>query len=121
MAHQKLVRRKRASGVKQAGALDRKALEGMSSDFQILASPVRLQILEILARADGEVCVSDLEDAVPVQQPTVSHHLRELRKAGLVDSTKRGLWACYFVNREAVAALRSRILAALERFEHPNA
>lgn len=117
MPRQKLVRRKRPGGPRPTGRLDRKALEVMSGDFQILAHPVRLQIVDVLARTAGEVCVSDLEEAVPVQQPTVSHHLRLLREAGLVESEKRGLWAYYFLNREAVAALRSRILAGLEVFE----
>ena len=49
-----------------------------------------------------------------VKQPTVSHHLRLLREAGLIDCEKHGLWAYYFVKREAVAALRARIDARLQ-------
>ena len=54
--------------------------------------------------------------ALPVKQPTVSHHLRLLREAGLIDCEKQGLWAYYFVQREALTALRTRLgdgLAAL--------
>lgn len=82
-------------------------------DLEILAHPVRLQLLDVLTRNEGKVCVCDLEAAVPVKQPTVSHHLKLLREAGLVDSERQGLWAYYFVNRPALAALRERIAARL--------
>ncbi|MDQ6740080.1 MAG: metalloregulator ArsR/SmtB family transcription factor [Actinomycetota bacterium] len=85
------------------------AAQQVSDDLAILAHPVRLQILDLLARSEGQVCVCDLESGVPVKQPTVSHHLRVLREAGLIDCEKQGLWAYYFVKREAVAALRGRI------------
>ncbi len=81
----------------------------ISDDLQILAHPVRLQILTILARSSEPVCVCDLEAAVPVKQPTVSHHLRLLREAGLIDCERQGLWAYYFVRRDAMAALHARI------------
>jgi ArsR family transcriptional regulator len=82
----------------------------------VLANPIRLQILDLLARSDGDVCVCDLESALPVKQPTVSHHLRLLREAGLIDCERRGLWAYYFVRREAVAALHQRVAAQLNIF-----
>lgn len=93
------------------------ALERACADLELLAHPVRLRILDILARRGGEVCVCDLEGALPVKQPTVSHHLRILREAGLVDTVRRGVWAYYFVRPEALATLRrrvSRVLAALD-------
>jgi len=117
MASEKLVKRNRPSAAGQlAGRLDGKALDDMSREFALLAHPVRLQILDVLANGEGSVCVSDLEQAVPVNQSTVSHHLRLLREAGLVGSEKRGLWAYYFVNAEAVAALKGRIVEGLEGF-----
>jgi ArsR family transcriptional regulator len=85
----------------------------ISDDLQILAHPVRLQILTILARSSSQVCVCDLEAAVPVKQPTVSHHLRLLREAGLIDCERHGLWAYYFVRRDALATLRARITGQL--------
>ena len=88
--------------------------EQLSGDFQILSHPVRLQILDVLARNAGQVCVCDIEAAVPVKQPTVSHHLRLLREAGLVDCERHGQWAYYFIRREALAALRARVAGALE-------
>src|SRR5215216_4053314 len=80
-----------------------------------VAHPIRIQILTMLARSDGQVCVCDLEAALPVKQPTVSHHLKLLRAAGLIDCERHGLFAYYFVNRTALAALRSRILEPLDQ------
>jgi ArsR family transcriptional regulator len=80
----------------------------ISNDLQLLGHPVRLQLLTILARSESQVCVCDLEAAVPVKQPTVSHHLRLLREAGLIDCERQGLWAYYFVNRDALARIRTR-------------
>src|SRR5215207_8637241 len=86
-----------------------------TEDLVILAHPIRIQILTMLARSDGQVCVCDLEAALPVKQPTVSHHLRLLRDAGVIDCERHGLFAYYFVNRTAFAALRSRILEPLDQ------
>lgn len=85
----------------------------LSEDLQILGHPVRLMILGVLARHSGQVCVCDLEAAVPVKQPTVSHHLRLLREAGLVDAERRGSWMYYFICRDALAALRKRVMQVL--------
>lgn len=86
----------------------------LSSELGLLAHPIRLLILDMLAQRDGEVCVCDLEAALPVKQPTVSHHLKLLREGGLIDCERRGLWAYYFVRRERLAALRTRLLARLD-------
>jgi ArsR family transcriptional regulator, arsenate/arsenite/antimonite-responsive transcriptional repressor len=94
--------------------LSAEAAQQLTNDLTILAHPIRLQILDLLARSDGDVCVCDLESALPVKQPTVSHHLRLLREAGLIDCERRGLWAYYFVQREAVAALRQRLATQLD-------
>ena len=89
------------------------AAQQFTGDLTILAHPIRLQILDILGRSTGDVCVCDLEGALPVKQPTISHHLRLLREAGLIDCERRGLWAYYFVRREALTALRQRVVAQL--------
>ena len=68
-----------------------------------------MQILDILGQSQEAVCVCDLEATLPVKQPTVSHHLRLLREAGLIDCERQGLWAYYFVQRDALTALRTRI------------
>jgi ArsR family transcriptional regulator len=90
--------------------------EGLALDFDHLAHPVRLQLLDVLARNEGRVCVCDLEAAVPVKQPTVSHHLRLLREAGLVESEKVGQWVYYRIRRDAARALRGRIEQVLGAF-----
>jgi ArsR family transcriptional regulator, arsenate/arsenite/antimonite-responsive transcriptional repressor len=89
--------------------------ERATADLEILANPVRLQLLDVLARKEGDVCVCDLEAAVPVKQPTVSHHLRLLREAGLIRSERQGLYAYYRVDRDALGSLRNRIRERLDR------
>lgn len=92
--------------------------EALVSDLEILANPIRLQLLDVLLGNEGEeVCVCDLEQAVPVKQPTVSHHLRLLREAGLVTSEKRGQWSYYRVERPALTALRRRLAAGLSALD----
>jgi ArsR family transcriptional regulator len=89
--------------------LDPAAASQLSADLQILAHPVRLQILDLLLQHAGKVCVCDLEAALPVKQPTVSHHLRLLRAAGLIDSERQGPWAYYFVQHDALRQVQARI------------
>jgi ArsR family transcriptional regulator len=86
----------------------------MARDFDVLAHPVRLQLLDMLARNEGRVCVCDLEASVPVKQPTVSHHLRLLREANLVESEKVGQWVYYRVRRDALRDMRARVVDTLE-------
>jgi ArsR family transcriptional regulator, arsenate/arsenite/antimonite-responsive transcriptional repressor len=95
--------------------LSSEAAQQFTDDLLILAHPVRIQILTMLARSPGQVCVCDLEAALPVKQPTVSHHLKLLRDAGLIDCERHGLFAYYFVNRTALATRRSRILEPLDQ------
>ncbi|NTU78232.1 MAG: helix-turn-helix transcriptional regulator [Chloroflexales bacterium] len=97
-----------------APRLNAAAAKLLSDDLTMLGHPIRLQILDLLAQRDGQICVCDLEAALPVKQPTVSHHLKLLREAGLIDCERRGLWAHYFIKRENLAALRARILGALD-------
>jgi len=78
--------------------------------FHALADPVRLRILSILASStEGEVCVCDFVGPVGKSQPTVSHHLKILSGAGLVQGDRRGRWVWYSLNRERLSALRSAI------------
>lgn len=78
--------------------------------FKALADPHRLTILATLARAEGEVCVCDFTSGLPLNQPTVSHHLRVLREASLVTCERRGTWVYYRIAADA----RDRIGAALD-------
>ena len=76
--------------------------------LKALADPVRLRLLSLVAaHADGESCVCDLQGAFELSQPTISHHLKVLHEAGLLDRTKRGTWVYYSVRGEALADLAS--------------
>ncbi|HEX2168154.1 MAG TPA: metalloregulator ArsR/SmtB family transcription factor [Longimicrobiales bacterium] len=96
-------------------ALSADEVEDLTSALDVLGHPVRLSLLATMAASDGPVCVCDLEASVPVKQPTVSHHLKLLRAAGLVESEKRGLWAYYHVRQDELTRLRRRIAAGLGR------
>ena len=69
-----------------------------------LGDPIRLQLVDVLRRHAGEVCVCELIPLFDVGQSTVSHHLKVLRDAGLVASERRGLWAYYYVLPDALDA-----------------
>lgn len=77
-----------------APALDSAVADRVSGVFKALADPVRLRLYAQIAACGGEICVCDLPD-VGVSQPTVSHHLRKLREAGLIDCQRRGTWVYY--------------------------
>jgi ArsR family transcriptional regulator, arsenate/arsenite/antimonite-responsive transcriptional repressor len=62
-----------------------------------LGDPVRLQLVDVLRKHAGRVCVCELVPLFDISQPTLSHHLKTLREAGIVDSERRGLWAYYYV------------------------
>src|SRR6187549_2406127 len=62
-----------------------------------LGDPIRVQLVDVLRKHAGKVCVCELVPLFDVSQPTLSHHLKTLRDAGLVDSERRGLWAYYYV------------------------
>jgi ArsR family transcriptional regulator len=70
-----------------------------------LGDPVRLQLVDVLRKHAGKVCVCELVPLFDISQPTLSHHLKKLRDAGIVDSERRGLWAYYYVMPEAVKEL----------------
>lgn len=72
--------------------------------FKALGDPVRLRLMSMIA-SRPEVCVCDLSGAFDVSGPTISHHLRTLREAGLVDSERRGTWVYYRVCPDAVRQL----------------
>jgi ArsR family transcriptional regulator len=93
-----------------AEALTEVAAADLAGGFKALGDPVRLRLLSLIAaRAGGEVCVCDLTDAFTLTGPTISHHLRVLRRAGLVACQRRGTWVYYWVVPGRLAAL-SRLL-----------
>jgi ArsR family transcriptional regulator, arsenate/arsenite/antimonite-responsive transcriptional repressor len=84
------------------------AREELAARFKALADPTRVALVNRLAAAE-EVCVCDLNTAFDLSQPTISHHLRILREAGLVESTRRGTWAYYRLVPEAIDSLRGAL------------
>jgi ArsR family transcriptional regulator, arsenate/arsenite/antimonite-responsive transcriptional repressor len=82
------------------------AAERIAPLVKAIADPVRLRLLSLVAsHADGEACVCDLNDAFDLSQPTISHHLKLLHEAGLLDREKRGVWVYYRVNAGALGDL----------------
>jgi ArsR family transcriptional regulator len=70
-----------------------------------LGDPVRLQLIDVLRKHAGKVCVCELVPLFDLTQPTISHHLKVLRQAGLVGSERQGLWAYYYVIPDALNQL----------------
>lgn len=85
--------------------MESEAARDLAGLFKALADPTRVAIVNRLASAD-ECCVCDLTDAFELSQPTVSHHLRILRDAGIVEAERRGTWAYYRLVPEAIDRLR---------------
>ncbi len=77
----------------------------MAEVAKALGDPIRLQLVDVLRKHAGKVCVCELVPLFDVSQPTLSHHLARLRAAGIVDSERRGLWAYYYVNPNALEEL----------------
>jgi ArsR family transcriptional regulator len=84
---------------------DRPQAERMAVVAKALGDPIRLLLVDVLRRHAGKVCVCELTPLFDVGQPTVSHHLKVLRDAGVVDSERRGLWAYYYVVPDALKEL----------------
>lgn len=79
--------------------------------LKALGHPVRVQIVDLLSRHAGRVCVCDIERQFRLSQPTISHHLKTLREAGIVGAEQRGLWTYYYVRGDAVRGLAEVIAA----------
>ena len=73
--------------------------------FRALADPARVRIVNLLATSGAPVCICELVEPLGLAQPTVSHHVKKLLDAGLVDREQRGRWAYLSLNRDAVAKL----------------
>ncbi|WP_076258617.1 ArsR/SmtB family transcription factor [Intrasporangium flavum] len=92
------------------GPLEAADAENVAAMFKALGDPVRLRLFSnVASAAGGEACVCDIQD-VGVSQPTVSHHLRKLREAGLLESERRGTWVYYRV-ASGVLATMAQLLA----------
>lgn len=79
--------------------------------FKALGDPVRLRLLSLVASHEGgEACVCDISDTFDLSQPTISHHLKVLRQAGLLDCERRGTWVYYWVIPAALQQLSAVLL-----------
>ncbi|HEY2673014.1 MAG TPA: metalloregulator ArsR/SmtB family transcription factor [Rugosimonospora sp.] len=79
-------------------ALTEKSAVDLAKGFKAMGDAVRLRLLSLIAsRKGGEVCVCELTDAFTLTGPTISHHLRVLREAGLIDCQRRGTWVYYWI------------------------
>src|SRR6202790_2928152 len=77
----------------------------MAEVAKALGDPIRLQLVDVLRKHAGKVCVCELVPLFELTQPTVSHHLKVLRQAGIVGSERVGLWAYYYVIPDALQEL----------------
>lgn len=107
-----LEKTKRAPGdtcceVQVAPSISAQAAAELATVAKALSDPIRLQLVDVLRSHAGEVCVCELEPLFYVSQPTLSHHLKKLREAGIVGVERRGLWAYYYVNPESLEGIRS--------------
>jgi len=87
-----------------AGTLSDTEAQATAALFRALGDPARVRLLNILAGAD-EVCVCEFTEALGLSQPTVSHHLKTLTVAGLLERKQRGKWAYFSIKPEAMARL----------------
>jgi ArsR family transcriptional regulator len=89
-------------------AMSAEQAEQVAPLLKALADPVRLRLVSLIASSTtGEACVCDLNDAFDLTQATISHHLKVLHSAGLLDRDKRGVWVYYAVRPEALSAVAS--------------
>ena len=82
--------------------IERGHAERMASVAKALGDPIRLQLVDVLRKHAGKVCVCELVPLFDLSQPTISHHLKVLREAHMVASERRGLWAYYYVLPDAL-------------------
>jgi ArsR family transcriptional regulator len=93
----------------------RRDFEPTAALLKAVADPYRLTMLATLAASDHEVCVCDFTDALPLNQPTVSHHLRILREAGLIACERRGSWVYYQLELDALERLDGALESVFRR------
>jgi ArsR family transcriptional regulator len=97
------------------GRIPAETAAALAPAFKALGDPVRLQLMSMIASAPGgEACVCDLTPAFDLSGPTISHHLKTLREAGLVDAERRGTWV-YYRARQATMRRLGALLACSRR------
>jgi ArsR family transcriptional regulator len=98
-----------------AAPLSQEDADQLAGLLKVVADATRLRLLSLIASSpDGEVCVCDLTDPLALSQPTISHHLKVMTGAGLLDREKRGVWAYYRLTPGALASLAKIFNAPVE-------
>lgn len=92
-----------------AAALSDEEAEATAAVFRALGDPARVRIVNLLAGSEGPVCVCEFIPSLELSQPTVSHHLKKLTEAGLLEREERGKWAYYSLSGEALGRLASLV------------
>ena len=87
--------------------IDRVEADRLAVLAKALGDPTRVQLVDVLRKHAGKVCVCELQPLFDIKQSTLSEHLKKLREAGIVGVERQGLWAYYYVNPEATEVLRS--------------
>src|SRR4051794_40133498 len=85
--------------------IEREQAERMARVAKAFGDAIRMQLIDVLRKHAGKVCVCELVPLFDISQPTISHHLKTLRDAGIVGSERRGLWAYYYVLPDALKEL----------------
>jgi ArsR family transcriptional regulator len=102
-----------------ASALSDEEAASTAALFKTLGDPARVRIVNLLASRGRAVCACEFEPALGLSQPTVSHHLKKLTDAGLLDREQRGKWAYFSINSEAAARLAGLVdLAEVSDVDH---
>jgi ArsR family transcriptional regulator len=92
--------------------IDESAAAGLAQVFKALADPVRLRLVSLIgAHQGGEACVCELATAFNLTQPTISHHLKVLREAGIIDCERRGTWVYYWLVPAALERMAALLTA----------
>lgn len=88
--------------------LDREEAERLAGMLKAIADPTRLQILRLIEKSpSGEACVGDLTECLNFRQPTVSHHLKIMTEAGLLNRERRGTWSWFSINHDGLRQVRA--------------
>jgi ArsR family transcriptional regulator len=93
----------------ESPSLSLQETDDLAGLLKALGDPTRLRMLDLLAQQSAPICVCDITPLFDQNQPTISHHLRLLREAGLIDTEKRGIWSYYWATdagRDALAVVR---------------
>ena len=100
--------------------VEREQAQRMAAIAKTLSDPVRLQLVDVLRKHAGKVCVCELVPLFDLSQPTISHHLKVLRDVGVVECERQGLWSYYYVLSEALDELAAWLGTSRHSPEEPD-